>query len=195
MQNALEWAGVEYDTVTASFGDDLLYELNPIGTVGILGRGPGQKPLSQTPATLQYLARSFPETQIGSDGSPDNAAEYDQWLNFLVSDVHHAFHLLFIPDRYSITDKGAARDAALALCYRNFKVLEAHLADRPYMMGDQKSIIDAYVFPMTRWSLMQFPPDAPMFPNLAALHDRMRADPKVEKAMRNEGIWELALAS
>lgn len=184
---ALEWCDTEYESVQTAFGDAVLSELNPIGTVGILDRGDGSEPLTQTPAILRYLSRRFTEANVGDDGSLNGSAEMDRWLSFLVSDVHHAFHLLFNPKRYSIEGNGSARTAALSLCKRNFKVIDDHLSDREFIIGNGKSIVDAYLFPMIRWSYVKFPEADRTFANINAFHSRMLNDPAVKQAMEKEG--------
>lgn len=189
---ALEWCDASYEAIATNFGDQILYDLNPIGTVGILQRDNDAATLTQTPAILRYIARRYPDANIGDDGSLDGAAEIDSWLSFLVSDVHHAFHLLFIPERYAIEDNQAAREAALSLCCRNFGVLDKHLTDRAFMLGERRSILDAYIFPMIRWSKIKFPQERQSFGRLNDLHDRLIADDGVQRAMRAEGILEAA---
>jgi glutathione S-transferase len=186
---ALEWSGTPYDIVATNFGDEILKKLSPIGTAGSLERSNNLPPIQQTPAILRYLARTFPDANLAAGGDKQGEIEIDQWLSFLVSDVHHAFHLIFNPARYAVEDNDAVRDAALALCYRNFGILNAHLKDREFMVGDNKSIVDAYLFPMVRWTFVAFPEDARDYPNVYAFHDRMRADLSVEKVLRDEGTW------
>lgn len=180
---ALEWCSAPYKAVRTNFGDKVLSDLSPIGTAGTLARDDGQAPILQTPAILQYLARSYPEANIGSDGTAEGSLEYEQWLNFLVSDVHHAFHLVFNPARYAIEGNTQAHEAALALCYRNYGILDNHLKNRKFMVGDRKTIVDAYVFPMIRWSFVAFPENARNYPALYAFHDRMMEDPSIKKVL------------
>jgi glutathione S-transferase len=137
------------------------------------------QPSHQTPAILRYLGRAYPDANLAATETSEGRIEIDQWLNFLVSDVHHVFHLIFNP----------ARDAALTLCYRNFDVLEKHLEHREFMVGDCKSIVDAYLFPMVRWTFVAFPEGARNYPTIYAFHDRMRSDASVEKVLRDEGTW------
>lgn len=49
------------------------------------------------------------------------------------------------------------------------------------MVDQSKSIVDAYLFPMVRWTFVTFPEDAPDYPNIYAFHDRVREDNSVEK--------------
>lgn len=184
---ALEWVDADYESIRANFFDDILYSVNPIGTAGTLDCGNGLT-ITQVSAALKYIAATNPNTDIGDQGELQNAVELDRWLSFLGSDVHHAFHLLFNPVRYAIEKNDGAREAALKLCYRNFDVIEKHLDGKDYLMGDRQTILDAYLFPMIRWTYIQFPEDRRNYANVNALHDRMLADPGVIKAMECEDI-------
>lgn len=186
---ALEWVGAKYEAIRTEFFDDVLYKHNPTGTVGFL-KMPDGGIRTQVSAVMKELARKHPEANI--DGGTDSETQFqcDRWLFFLTSDVHHAFHLLFLPDRYAIDGNDTARAAALELSYRNFDILDKHLEGRDYMLGDRVSVVDALLFPMIRWSYMQFPEEKRNFANLNALHDRMLEDPGVRSAMEDEEIWD-----
>lgn len=184
---ALEWVDAEYESIRANFFDDILYSVNPLGTAGTLDCGNGLM-ITQVSAALKYIAATNPNTSIGDQGKLQNTVELDRWLSFLGSDVHHAFHLLFNPARYAIENNDTAREAALKLCYRNVNVIEKHLDGKDYLMGDRQTILDAYLFPMIRWTYIQFPENRRNYTNINALHDRMLADPGVVKAMEREDI-------
>lgn len=186
---ALEWAGADYEPIKTEFGSQILKDLNPIGTAGVIKFKDGFV-LAQVPALLKYLTSLYPDADMGSDPDPRACAEMDRWLSFLVSDVHHAFHLLFNPSRYAIEENNGARDAALMLCYRNFKVLDTHLSSTQFMLGQKKSILDSYLLPMVRWSYVIFPEDKKDFTHLNAHHDMMLKDEAVITAMEQEGIWD-----
>lgn len=184
----LNWLDIDHDIHATEFFDDVLYEHNPTGTVGFLKTDDGNV-MTQVGAIMKHLVRSNPGSDLGPSADLEEAYQIDRWLLYLASDVHPPFHLLFLPDRYAIADNGEAREAALKLCYRNFEILDAHLADRKFMLGDKKSIVDALLFPMIRWSYMQFADDKKDYKNLNALHDRMEQDAGVRAAMEKEGIW------
>ncbi|WP_298937654.1 glutathione binding-like protein [uncultured Ruegeria sp.] len=185
----LNWLNLDYDLHTAEFFDDVLYEHNATGTVGFMKMDDGTV-LTQVGALMKHLVRSNPSSELGPSTDHQTAYQTDRWLLYLASDVHPPFHLLFLPDRYAIADNEKAREAALALCYRNFEILNAHLEGRAFMLGDKKSIVDALLFPMIRWSYMQFDDDHKDYTNLNAFHDRMEQDLGVRAAMEKEGIWQ-----
>jgi glutathione S-transferase len=47
-------------------------------------------------------------------------------------------------------------------------------------------VIDAYCFPMIRWATKLLPGGLTDCPNVRALHDRIAADPAVQKVLAQE---------
>ena len=63
-----------------------------------------------------------------------------------------------------------------------------HLADRAFILGERRSIIDAYAFPMLRWAIAKLPEGLRDAPRVAGLHDPLAADADVRKALAEEGL-------
>ena len=63
---------------------------------------------------------------------------------------------------------------------------EAELAKHPYLMGEELTVADGYLF----WILRTWPKMSgrTLTPNLQAFHDRMAARPAVQEALRFEGF-------
>jgi glutathione S-transferase len=64
-----------------------------------------------------------------------------EWLNFVSSEIHKQFSPLFNP---KITTEW--RENQLASLGRRFDYLTERLDDKPYLMGDQFTVADAYLF-------------------------------------------------
>jgi glutathione S-transferase len=187
---ALEWIGEPYETREVEFGDKDYLKINPAGAVPALDTGEGWI-LTQAAAVLRYLARRFPRAGLAADSSPRDEAEADRWSAFITGDLHPAFFSLFSPNRYtSARDKEAfddVREAAKTLVRKKLDILEAHLAGRRYMIGDKRSYLDAYVFPMERWAASMLEDGLSKHPNIRKHHDMMAADEGVKRALAAEG--------
>ncbi len=187
---ALEWIGEPYETQEVEFGDKEYLKVNPAGAVPALDTGEGWI-LTQAAAVLRYLARRFPQAGIAADGSPRDEAEADRWSSFITGDLHPAFFSLFSPNRYTLAREKEAfddvREAAKALARKKFDILEAHLAGRRYMVGDKRSYLDAYVFPMERWAASMLEDGLSKYPNVQKHYDMMAADEGVKRALAAEG--------
>jgi glutathione S-transferase len=79
------------------------------------------------------------------------------------------------------------REAAAELLRRRFALLDRQLADHDYLMGDEFTIADAYLFSVTRWAqLVNL--DLADFANLQARQQALASRPAVQAAMRAHGL-------
>jgi glutathione S-transferase len=104
-----------------------------------------------------------------------------EWLNFVTSELHKNFNPLF---------QAALSDEA-KMFFRNrlldkFKYVDGKLAGRDYLTGGF-SVVDGYLYVMLRWADATKLNLAP-FKNLAAYKTRMAARPKVQEALKSEGL-------
>jgi hypothetical protein len=72
------------------------------------------------------------------------------------------------------------------LVARQFGLLNRHLEGRDYILDGGRSVIDAYSFPMIRWAKKLLPGGVNAYHNVQALHDRIAADPAVQKVLARE---------
>ncbi|AUH66050.1 glutathione S-transferase family protein [Paracoccus zhejiangensis] len=188
----LEWIGAPFEAVRVQYGSPELLAVNPAGAVPTLREDDGWL-LTQAGAILEYLAAKHPETGLSGGESLRERAEAHRWSAFLTSDMHAAFWPVFMPYRYT-TDasdeaKKAVTDAGLKLVEKQMGVLNEHLEGRDWMLGEgrgKRSVIDAYACPMIRWGIKLLPGGLAEFPNVLALHDRLAADPAVQRVMERE---------
>jgi glutathione S-transferase len=187
----LEWIGAPYEAVRVTFGDPDYLKVNPAGAVPALDTGEGWT-LTQAGAILHYLARRFPESRLAGGGSLREKADIDRWSDFFTGDLHPAFFPYFVPARYTMTTGGEAlestKKAALKLVRKKFELLEAQLAGRAFIVGEARSYVDAYAFPMVRWGKSALADGLDAFPNIRAHHERFAADEGVKRALAAEGL-------
>ena len=153
------------DTLTDVFG-----ALNPLRETPVLELDDGSV-LTQSPAILTYLAEEtpfLPATRLGR-------AQVAQWLAFEQERVMGAiggsrFRLL--------TGRATAEELAgrLRTARETLDLLAAHLAGRPFLLGDRPTIADVAVFAYgSRAGDIGLPIEA--WPAFAAWGDRVRALP------------------
>jgi glutathione S-transferase len=107
-------------------------------------------------------------------------------LNVLTSEVHESFGPLFAP---VLADDAKAffKDRVMG----KLKYIDSQLAGRDYPMGKQFAVADGYLFAMLTWGdRMKFDPSAR--PNLLAYKARVAARPKVQEALKKEGLAQAA---
>lgn len=185
----LEWTGAPYKAVKVQYGSKEILAVNPAGAVPTLREDDGWL-LTQAGAILDYLAHKHPEAGLSGGDTVRAKAEAHRWSAFFTSDVHAAFWPIFMPHRYttdtSQTSRQSAVEAGLKLVTKQFGILDRHLEGREWILHGGRSVIDAYAFPMIRWAAAKLPDGLKNFPNVQALHDRLAADPSVQKVLVRE---------
>lgn len=156
--------------------------VNPKGYVPALRLQDGEV-LTEGAAIVQYLADIAPQSSLAPKPGTLARARMQEHLNFVASELHKAFGPLFTP---GTSEEG--KKAAVVQVGRRFDLIEKVLADgRPYLLGQQFSPADAYLFVVSGWA-------APTgiglakWPKLAAFVERVAARPKVREAMKAEGL-------
>lgn len=184
----LEWIGAPYEAVKVGYGSPELLAVNPAGAVPTLREDDGWL-LTQAGAILDYLAHKHPEAGLTGGDSLRERAEAHRWSSFFTSDMHASFWPIFMPQRYTTDDSDEARQkvvkAGHALAHKQFAALNKHLEGREWILGS-KSVMDAYAFPMIRWGKKLLEGHLSQYPNVLALHDRLAADPAVQKVLDRE---------
>lgn len=184
----LEWIGAPYEVENVEFGSEALRAVNPVGAVPVLVEDDGWT-LTQAGAILRYLAEKHPQANLGGGTGLRARAELDRWSSFLTGDLHPSFFPVFLPGRYttgtSAASQDEAREAGRNLVRKQLTQLDNHLAGRDWILGS-RSVIDAYAFPMIRWAAKMLPEGISGWVNVQALHDRIAADPAVQKILARE---------
>lgn len=154
-------------------------QLNPKGYVPTIELDDGQV-LTEGAAIVQHLADLKPEAKLlGRPGSIERARAVE-WLTYVSSELHKSFGPLFgpkTPEEY----KAILREALA----NKYKWLDSALAGKNYLLGDDFSVADAYLYTILRWS-KSAELDVANFPNLKAYYDRVDARPAVAAALAAE---------
>jgi glutathione S-transferase len=180
---ALEWIGAPYEAIKVQYGSKELLAANPAGAVPTFREDDGWL-LTQCGAILDYLASKHPEAGLSGDDGLRAKAEAHRWSAFFTSDVHSSFWPIFMPDRYTTDRSDAARSAVVEA---GKKLVAKQFRDgREYILDGGRSVIDAYSFPMIRWAAKVLPNGLAHFPHVQALHDRIAADPAVQRVLARE---------
>jgi glutathione S-transferase len=162
-------------------GDGDFFAVNPKGQVPVLELDDGDR-LTEGPAIVQYLADQKPASGLAPANGTMPRYHLQEWLNFVTSDLHKVFAPLFRPttpeEFVKITKDNLAN---------KFAFLDRHLATHQYLMGDRFTIADAYCFTIVNWTRFK-DIDLGRWPNLKSYMDRVAARPKVQEAMKAEGL-------
>jgi glutathione S-transferase len=164
---------------TASGSDYLT--INSKGAVPALQLDDGRV-LTEGPAIVQYLADQKPQSGLAPRAGTFERYQLMEILNYITSEVHKGFSPLFNP-KISADWKASA----LAGLDKKFAWLSSFLGSKPYLMGDTFTVADAYLFTVLSWT-GHLKIDLGKWPVLAAFQARVAQRPKVQQAMREEGL-------
>ncbi|MBM3525495.1 MAG: glutathione transferase GstA, partial [Alphaproteobacteria bacterium] len=138
--------------------------------------------LTEGPVIVQYIADQKPGAGLAGAAGTMERYRVQEWLNHITSELHKGFSPLFRPNT-----PDAYKDIAKANLAAKFDGLEKHLAGRQYLMGDKFTVADAYLFTVVGWTKF-VGVDLAKWPKLAAYHARVAARPKVQEALKAEGL-------
>jgi glutathione S-transferase len=161
------------------------YQINPKGQVPLLALDDGDV-LTEGPAIVQYIADKAPASGLIAPAGSKERYRTQEWLNFITSELHKNFSPLFRPNTPE-DYKPIAKDNLA----NRFAYVDNQVATRPYLMGDKFTVADAYLFTMLKWAKFQSIDLTPR-PNLIKFMERVGGRPKVEEALRAEGLLEAA---
>ena len=184
---ALREAGIPFELVRVSHrthktpeGVDL-NEINSKGYVPALVLDSGEV-LTENAALLQYIADLNPAAKLAPPIGTLERYRLAEWLAYISSEIHKAFSPLFAPD--ASTDMKQYARAGLT---KRVGWLALQLGSKPYLLGEQFTVADAYLFVVLNWSgLVSF--DLSPWPNVTAFQERVAARPHVIEAMSAEGL-------
>ena len=157
------------------------WTVNPKGQVPCLELDNGDK-LTEGPVIVQYVADQKPTAGLAGAAGTMERYRIQEWLNFTTSELHKTFGPIFRP-----TTPDAFKDISRANLGKRFDWIDQQLAGKQYLMGDKFSIADAYMFTVMRWS-PRVNIDISKWPNIKAYVDRVAARPKVQEALKAEGL-------
>ena len=184
---ALHEAGLAYTPVLASTKSHKLqdgtdyYTINVLGYVPVLELDSGER-LREGPAIVQYIADQVPDKQLAPANGTLARYRLQEWLTFIGTELHKGFSPLFnpaTPDDY----KPLVRERLL----QRLQWVDGQLAGKQYLMGDQFTVADGYLFTVTNWT-QPTKLDISGLANLAAYRERVGARPAVQAAMKAEGL-------
>lgn len=175
-----EFEVVDRKTKITSSGADY-NAINPKSYVPALLLDDGEV-LTEGPAIVQYLADLAPEKKLAPPNGSRERYRLQSWLTYIGTELHRSFSPFFNP---AATAEWKA--AAAANLERRFAYADGHLADKSYLMGEQFSVADAYLFTVMSWApRANF--DLSRWTNLTAYRSRVAARPAVQAAMKAQGL-------
>ena len=181
-------AGLSFDAIKvdehtkALEGGGDYRSVNPLGYVPALQLNDGTV-LMEAAAVAQYVADRVPAKRLAPPNGTLARAKLQSWLNFISSEMQlGCFCPLFDREIPEAVKPIFRRRLASRLAY-----VEQHLAENTYLLGNDFSIGDVYLFVVSNWAR---PASLDLSPylSLLALRKRVGARPAVQEVMRHENL-------
>jgi glutathione S-transferase len=139
--------------------------------------------LTETVAIAQYVCDRVPAKNLAPPNGTFERAKHQSWLNFISSELQLGCFCPLFDREISDAVKGTFRrrlDSRLAY-------LQQHLVGKAYLLGNEFSIADVYLFVVSNWA-RSIELDLSPCPSVLALRKRVGARPAVQRAMRTENL-------
>ena len=156
--------------------------LNPWGRVPTLEDG--DHVLTESAAICLHLAERHPEARLVPPAGTRERSELYRWLVWLTNTVQMTQMRYFYPERYGTEGVGERAEADLA---EHYDLVDAHLDGREWLVGDERTVADLFLFMLTRWG-RNLEPAAWERPNLRAHWLRTLALPGVSRVFEEQGL-------
>ena len=177
-----EAARVDLKAKKLEDGSDYL-AINPKGAVPALELDSGEV-LTENAVVLQYLGDRANWPEVLPPLGDFRRYRVLEMVNFITTELHKRFSFLF--EREATAEFKQFVRTGLE---KKLDWIDRKLGAGPFLMGQDVSLPDPYLFVMTRWSDKVLG-GLDRWPNLQRFHERMLDRPSVRHVLRFEGLLE-----
>jgi glutathione S-transferase len=177
----LAYDAVKVDLATHKLDDGTDYRtINPKGYVPTLELDDGTR-ITEANVILQYLAEQKPGRLAPAFGTKERW-KLMEWLAFIATEIHKGFGPLWNPKT-----PADVRERTVQALGNRFGYLAQTLEKQPFLMGNDFTIADAYLFVVLNWSDLH-KVDLSPWPALQQFRQRVAARPAVQATLKAEGL-------
>lgn len=181
---ALEWLRLPYRLSRIAMPEEVTSvdyrRLNPVAETPTLITPDGEA-ISESMAILNHLGARGLGTGLAFAQGTRDFDRLNQMLAFLNTTFFNAFSPLWHALEHGSegTEKRVLTDYGRGKVEHAHAVLERMLGDRPWLLGDQRTLADAYFIGIARWTRYHDVADRRDYPRLQRLFEQLEADPAV----------------
>jgi glutathione S-transferase len=172
---------VDLKAKTLEDGSDYL-KVNPKGAVPALQLESGEV-LTENAVVLQFIGDRAAWPEVLPPLGDFRRYRVLELVNFITTELHKRFSFLFNREASDEVKRFVKADLSKKLDW-----IDQRLGAGPFLMGDDLTLPDAYLFVITRWTDKMIGLDN--WPNLAAFYERMLQRDSVRNVLRFEGLLE-----
>lgn len=138
--------------------------------------------LTETAALLPYIGELNPAARLIPSPGTLGHFRVAEWTAYVNSEIHKSFTPLFRPGSTEEMKVEARQNVVKRLA-----LVEATLADRPFLTGADFTVADAYLYVTLSWTGL-VGVDLSGLPRTAGFLQRCAARPAVQAARKDEGL-------
>lgn len=172
---------VDFKTKQTTEGDYL--QVSPKGMVPALRLDDGEV-VTEGAVILQWIADKHPESNLIPPVGTKERYTVLEWLNYIATDLHKGMAVMFS----AFVDKESKTKFAEGNLAPRFDYINDHLTHHDYLLGDQFSVADAYLYNILTW-----PPrvgiDISGYSSIQAFMSRMEQRTTVRAALEAERLY------
>jgi glutathione S-transferase len=182
-----EIESVNLKTRQTASGEDFDHR-NPKGYVPALLLDSGDL-LTEGPAIVQYIADQAADKRLAPPSGSLARYQLQGWLTFIGTELHKSCSPFFNP-----TATEECRKIAKDNILKRLDYVRDVLAGRSYLMGEDFTVADAYLYTVLSWSrYMKL--EISGWPEIAEYYKRVQARPAVQKALETERTAKVSARS
>jgi glutathione S-transferase len=148
-------SGLAHEVVTLNLREDRLLpdgrhlnDINPKGYVPVLELESGEL-LTENVSILQYIADQAPESGLAPANGTLDRSRLQEWLGYTNCEIHRIISFFMDP-----TLPDSMRESLTERVNKRVGYIDSHLAGNEFLMGDQFTVADAYLFIVLSWTDM-----------------------------------------
>lgn len=187
-QMILREAGLKFDLVKVDLASKTYEDgkdfnaVNSKGYIPVLEFDNGER-LTEGVAILQWVADQVPEKNLIPKAGTMERYRAMEWLNYIATEVHKSFSPLF----GAMKAKETVPERMITTLLRRLAYANEQLLKTPYLMGEQFTVADAYLYNVARWARVM-KVDISELKGLVAFLERVSERPSAHAATEAEGI-------
>lgn len=175
-----EYEAVNLKTKQTEKGEDY-FKINPKGAVPVIIDN--AEIITENSAILQYLADKYNATELLPAVNTLNRTRVIEWLNFVATDLHKGFSPLF----NSAIPKELKESIFIPNLKNKFNFVEKCLATNKYLLGENFTLPDAYLFVILRWC-NSMGLIISQWPSIEAYFERLKNRKSIQASLKEEGL-------
>lgn len=188
-QIALREAGQQFDLIAVDFKTKTTVEgdyrrITPKGFVPALKLDDGDV-ITESAVVLQWIADKHPDAHLLPVFGSRERYEALEWLNFTATDLHKSFAVMFSP----VLDEATKMKFAEKNLIGKFDYVDRHLSTRDYLLGQNFSVADAYLYNVLSWP-SRVGLDVTGYGSIQNFMRRMEQRPSVRASLKAEGLLD-----